>query len=81
MKHLRNLRKIIVGDNYHNAIKYIKGNDYFLGKHRGKITSILPSKEDPRLVDIYVQIEEDNVYWKSVLVENIIDFEQDVNFE
>ena len=80
-RHLRNLRKVVVGDDYTNGIKYIKGNYYYLGENKGKITDLLPSKDDPRLLDIFVQIGEDNVYWKSVLIKNIIDFEQDVNFE
>lgn len=87
MKHLRNLRKIIVGDNYDSSIKYIKadkegkGPTHNFGETKGKIHSMSQSEEDPSLVDIYVNIEGDVVYWKSVKVAKILDFENDVNFE
>lgn len=88
MKHLRNLRKIVVGDSYENSIKYIKadprtgkGPIYNFGESQGKITDMRQSQEDPALIDIYVKIDSDTVYWKSVAISKVLDFENDVNFE
>jgi hypothetical protein len=88
MKHLRNLRKIVVGDNYDNAIKYIradkktgKGPLYSFGEIQGKICDMIQSSEDPSLIDIYVTISSETVYWKSVPISKVLDFENDVNFE
>lgn len=87
MKHLRNLRKAIVGDSYATAIKYIKadkngkGPTYNFGESQGKIHSMSQSEEDDSLLDIYAKIEGEIVYWKSIRIAKIIDFENDVNFE
>lgn len=81
MKHLKNLRKIVVGDNYQHCIKYIVGKYYNLGESQGKITAIIQSEEDPKLLDMYVKIDGETVYWKSVKISKCLDFENDVNFE
>lgn len=83
MSRYTNVRKIVVGDDFAHAIKYVKGSKYNLGPSQCEISDILQNDEDPDFVDLFV-IDSKNdcaIYWKSVRTSRILEVEYDVSFE
>lgn len=77
----KNYRKITVGDSFSNCIAYVKGANYL--NRSVKITDILPSETDGYL-DIYVQpVKADaaKLMWKTIPLNQVLEFEYDLNVE
>lgn len=74
----KNIRKIIVGDNYSYNIKYVKGAEYKVGVKKCKITDFLVNEETNN-IDIYVTDGESQFLWKTIC-STPLEVEYDVNF-
>lgn len=74
----KNIRKIIVGDNYSYNIKYVKGAEYRVGTKKCTITDFIVNEEDDS-IDIYVTDGNSGFLWKTI-VSKPLEIEYDVNF-
>lgn len=83
MKVFKNIRKIVVGDNFTHSIKYVVGVTYNLGSTKAKLSNIIQDQDNPEWFDLFVLDSENecSIYWKSVKDKQILDIENDVNFE
>lgn len=83
MKKFKNVRKIVVGDDFKNSIRYVKGSKYNLGKTQAELSDILLDEENPNFINLFVfdSQNECSIFWKSIKTEKIIEFENDVNFD
>lgn len=82
-KIFKNIRKIVVGDDFARSIKYVKGANYNIGNTQAKISDILQDEQDPRFFNLYIQDSKNecSVFWKSVKEHLVLEVESDVNFE
>ena len=74
----KNIRKIIVGDNYSYNIKYVKGAEYRVGVKKCTITDFIVNEED-NSIDVYVSDGNSRFLWKTIGA-TPLEIEYDVNF-
>jgi len=77
----KSYRKIIVGDNFANSIRYIKDATYSTGTTKSTICSIIDSDIDPNEIQIWATDGTSQFLWHEIAKKTILDKEQDVNFE
>lgn len=73
----KNIRKIIVGDNYSHNIKYVKGVEYRIGNKKCVLTDFII--HEGKLIDIYVTDGNSTFLWKTILSAPL-EIEYDANF-
>ena len=73
----KNIRKIIVGDNYSYNIKYVKGAEYRVGVKKCTITDFIVNEED-NSIDVYVSDGNSRFLWKTIGA-TPLEIEYDVN--
>jgi len=76
-----NLRKIILGENLSDSIKYQKGSTYKLPIGDCTLTDLVENEKDSTIIDLYLSNDGLKFLWKSVNVRGILEFEYDSNFE
>jgi len=74
----KNIRKLIVGDNYSYNIKYVKGAEYKVGTKKCIITDFIIN-EETNSIDIYVTDGDSKFLWKTI-GSIPLEVEYDVNF-
>tara|TARA_R110002167_G_scaffold331706_1_gene538389 strand:+ start:30513 stop:30755 length:243 start_codon:yes stop_codon:yes gene_type:complete len=74
-------RKVVVGDNFENCIRYVKGATYQIGKNRCEITNIIVSETDPNEIEIYASDGDAQFRWKTIAKKTVLEKEEDANFE
>lgn len=74
----KNIRKIIVGDNYTYNIKYVKGVAYRVGAIKCELTDFILLDDDT--IEIYVTDGKSTFLWKAI-TQKPLEIEYDVNFE
>ena len=73
----KNIRKIIVGDNYSYNIKYVKGAEYRVGSKKCTITDFIV--HEGTIIDIYVTDGASTFIWKTINSAPL-EVEYDANF-
>ena len=78
---IKTYRKIIVGDNFLNCIRYVKGSSYTMGDKRNKICTIVDSGSNSKEIDIYAEDKGTKFLWKSINKKTLLEKEYDANFQ
>jgi len=75
-----NIRKIIIGDDLSNCIRYVKGVEYRVGNKKCVLEAFLPNEDDKDSIDLYVSDGKSTFIWKTISIKPL-EVEYDGNFE
>lgn len=78
---ISNIRKLVVGTDLSNCVKYQKGSEYSQPGGKCKLVAFQASQKFPDSIDIYLHDGSAAFYWKSIHVSTVLEAEQDSSFK